>query len=90
MFAPARESVCLCVSALPRLTEGGCQGEPRASSVDRKHGGGGGQSPDTKAWGRDSLPAGHERWWARERWVSGQGVDRDKGNKRQRGAARRV
>lgn len=59
-------------------------------SVDRRHGGDGEQSPDTTARGWDSLPAGHERWWARERWVSGQGVDRDEGNKGQRGAARRV
>lgn len=63
MFAPARESACLHVNALPRLTGGGgvgCQGAS-GRSVDRKHCGDRGQSADTMAWGQDSLPAGHER-----------------------------
>lgn len=89
MFAPARESACLRVNALPRLTEGGCQGASKRS-VDRRHGGDRGQSTDTMAWGQDSLPAGHERWSATEGWVSRQGINGDEGNKGQRGAAERV
>lgn len=59
-------------------------------SVDRKHGEDRGRSPDTMAWGWDILAAGRERWWAREGWVLGQGINQDEGNKGQRGAARRV
>ena len=91
VFAPARESVCLRVSVLPRLVEGGCQGEQRASeqTVDRKRRGGDrGQSPDPLAQGQDSLP-GHERWRTTEGWVSGQGIRRHRGNKGRRGAAKR-
>lgn len=61
------ESVCLRVSALLGLTEGGYRGERRVSKV---------WAGTIVARARDGPP-GRKRPWARDGWVSGQGAHRD-------------